>query len=429
VDERLNSYRAALDYLFERTTGGSRFGLERTAALLDALGNPHDALRIFHLAGTNGKGSACATLEAILRHRGLRVGKYTSPHLVDFRERFLVDGRAVDEEYVVEFIERWTPEVERTGATFFEATTAMAFDWFAKSKVDVAVIETGLGGRLDSTNVVRPVVAGVTSIGIDHVEYLGNTRESIAFEKAGIFKEGAPAVIGEPSADVAALLKRFARERGASAIADVWRDAPPSNVTVTGTATEFDLTLGGESKRLRTPLAGAHQASNTTLALLMLHVAGEPWSVSLTEAAAALPGVRLPGRFHREGRFIFDVAHNPDGVAVLAQTLKAVNEPRPVAALLTVLTDKDWRGVMGTLAPVVDVFVLTSAPTAPASRAWNAAEALEYARSRGWSAVLEPDFDRAIQSASSMASTVLVTGSFHTVGDAMARLQVDPLAG
>ena len=156
VGERLSGYRAALDYLFERTTGGSRFGLERTAALLAALGDPHHRLRIFHVAGTNGKGSACATLAAVLRHRGFRVGKYTSPHLVDFRERFLIDGRAVEETYVVDFIERWTPEVERTGATFFEATTAMAFDWFARSNVDVAVIETGLGGRLDSTNVVRP---------------------------------------------------------------------------------------------------------------------------------------------------------------------------------------------------------------------------------------------------------------------------------
>ena len=429
MDERLSGYRAALDYLFERTTGGSRFGLERTTALLAALGDPHRRLRIFHVAGTNGKGSVCATLEAVLRHRGFRVGKYTSPHLVDFRERFLVDGRAVEEAYVVDFIERWTPDVERTGATFFEATTAMAFDWFARSNVDVAVIETGLGGRLDSTNVVRPLVAGVTAIGIDHVEYLGTTRESIAFEKAGIFKPGAPAVIGERDTTIAALLEQHAIANGAAPVASVWRDAPPSAIVVTGHGTAFDVTIDGASARLQTPLAGAHQASNAMVALLMLRAAGAPWSVTLSDAAEGLAGVRLPGRFHREGPFIFDVAHNPDGAGVLAATIMAVGEPRPVAALLTVLTDKDWRGVMAALAPVVDVFVLTSAPTAPMSRAWNAQEALAYARSRGWEAVLEPDFDRAIATASSLASTVLVTGSFHTVGDAMARLQVDPLAG
>lgn len=425
---RLNGYRAALDYLFERTTGGSRFGLERTAALLAALGDPHESLRTFHVAGTNGKGSVCATLEAVLRHRGFRVGKYTSPHLVDFRERFLVDGRPVDEAYVVEFIEQWTPEVERTGATFFEATTAMAFDWFARASVDAAIIETGLGGRLDSTNVVSPLVAGVTTIGIDHVEYLGTTRESIAFEKAGIFKPGRPAVIGEPDASIAGLLEQHARNHGATPIASVWRDVPPSGITVTGQGTTFDVTIGHEVHRLRTPLAGAHQASNTLVALLMLELAGEPWSVTPDEASAGLAGVRLPGRFHREGRFIFDVAHNPDGAAVFAATVKAVGEPRPVAALLTVLTDKDWRGIMGALAPTVDLFVLTNAPTAPASRAWNPREALDYAMSRGWESVLEPDFDRAITTASSLAATVLVTGSFHTVGDAMARLQVDPLA-
>jgi dihydrofolate synthase/folylpolyglutamate synthase len=428
VGERLNGYRAALDYLFERTTGGSRFGLERTAALLAVLDDPHERLHTFHVAGTNGKGSVCATVEAILRQRGFRVGKYTSPHLVDFRERFLVDGRPVDETYVVEFIERWTPEVERTGATFFEATTAMAFDWFVRSHVDVAIIETGLGGRLDSTNVVRPLVAGVTAIGIDHVEYLGTTRESIAFEKAGIFKAGIPAVIGEPDLSIAGLLEQHARTHGAWPIATVWRDAPPSGIRVTEHGTAFDVAVGGQSVRLQTPLAGAHQASNTVTALMMLELAGAPWSATLEEAAAGLARVRLPGRFHREGQFIFDVAHNPDGAAVLAATVKAVGEPRPVAALLTVLTDKDWRGVMGALAPAVDVFVLTSAPTAPASRAWNAPDALDYAKSRGWEAVLEQDFDRAIALASSLAATVLVTGSFHTVGDAMARLQVDPLA-
>lgn len=429
MDDRLSGYRAALDFLFERTTGGSRFGLERTAALLAALGNPHDRFPSLHVAGTNGKGSVCATLEAILRRRGLRVGKYTSPHLVDFRERFLVDGRPVDEAFVVDFIGRWTPDVERTGATFFEATTAMAFDWFARSGVDVAVIETGLGGRLDATNVVRPVAAGVASIGIDHVEYLGSTREEIAVEKAGIFKAGVPALIGEPDGAIAGLLARLAADHGATPIRRVWPDTAPSNLDVSESGTSFDVTVDGESARLHTPLTGAPQASNTVLALLMLRAAGAPFSVSLAEAARALPSVRLPGRFHREDRFIFDVAHNPDGASVLAATVRSVGEPKPVAALLTVLADKDWRGVMEALSPVVDVFVLTNAPTAPASRAWNVEDAGDYARERGWDAVMEPDFDRAITTATNLAATVLVTGSFHTVGDAMARLQVDPLAG
>jgi dihydrofolate synthase/folylpolyglutamate synthase len=429
LSDNARDYRAALDYLFARTTGKSKLGLERTAALLREMGDPHEQLRSLHVAGTNGKGSVCATLETLLRAKGLRVGKYTSPHLLDFRERFLVNGRPVDEQFVVDFIDRWTPTVERIGATFFEATTAMAFDLFAREEVDAAIIETGLGGRLDSTNVVHPLVAGVTSIGIDHTEYLGDTREAIAAEKAGIFKGGVPAVIGERDPAIRSLLADFATDRGASRILDVTVDAAPDEVSVGADGTTFTVSIGSERGRVRTGLAGAHQASNASLALLMLSAAGGAFSTSLSQAREALPAVRLPGRFQRVGRYIFDVAHNPDGAAVLAETVKAVQPPTPRAVVLCVLTDKDWRGVMTALSPVVDTFVLTDAPTAPASRAWDRESAAAFARERGWSVMSEPDFDRALVRATEVSSTVVVTGSFHTVGDAMARLNVDPVVG
>jgi dihydrofolate synthase/folylpolyglutamate synthase len=429
LSDHRTDYREALDYLFARTTGKSKLGLERTVALLRELGDPHERLRSLHVAGTNGKGSVCATLETVLRAKGLRVGKYTSPHLVDFRERFLVDGRRVDEQYVVDFIERWTPAVERIGATFFEATTAMAFDLFAREGVDVAIIETGLGGRLDSTNVVRPLAAGVTSIGIDHVEYLGETREEIAGEKAGIFKRGVPAVIGEPDNAIRSLLAELAREHGAAPVLDVTTDSAPSDVSVGRDGTTFTLTVRGERGAVKTGLAGAYQASNASLALLMLNAAGDAFTTTLADARQALPLVRLPGRFHRVGPYIFDVAHNPDGASVLAATVTEVRPATPIAVVLCVLADKDWRGVMTALAKVVDLFILTDAPTAPESRAWDRSAAIEFARSQGWDAVSEPDFDRALARAMETASTVLVTGSFHTVGDAMARLNVDPVDG
>ena len=422
-------YQDALQYLFARTTGKSKFGLERTRALLAALGNPQDGLKTLHVAGTNGKGSVCATLDALLRARGLRTAKYTSPHLVDFTERFVIDGAAVDARYVVEFIERWTPEVERLGATFFEATTAMAFHYFAESGVDVAVVETGLGGRLDSTNVVRPLVAGVTSIGIDHVEYLGDTREAIAAEKAGIFKAGVPAASGEPDPAIDGLLASLARDRGASRMASVWRDAPPRDIEVGATGTTFVLDVDGRRRSFHTPLAGAHQASNAALALLLVREAGAPYWDGWDGAAAALERVRLPGRFHLTAPYIFDVAHNPAGAAVLARTVQHVAPAAPVTALLCVLEDKDWRGVMTALAPVVSHFVLTDAPTAPRSRSWHLADARAFAMAHGWSATAEHDFEVALAEARARGATVLVTGSFHTVGDAMARLQVDPLAG
>jgi dihydrofolate synthase/folylpolyglutamate synthase len=429
LSDQRGDYREALDYLFARTTGKSKLGLERTAEFLRALGDPHERLPSLHVAGTNGKGSVCATLETVLRAKGVRVGKYTSPHLVDFRERFLVDGRRVDEDYVVDFIRQWTPTVERIGATFFEATTAMAFDLFAREGVDVAIIETGLGGRLDSTNVIRPLAAGVTSIGIDHVEYLGETREEIAAEKAGIFKTGVPAVIGERDDAIRALLADLGRGRGATPILDVVTACKPGDVSVGSEGTTFTVTVGNERGPVRTGLAGVHQVSNASLALLMLNAAGGRLATSLADARAALPAVRLPGRFQRVGPYIFDVAHNPDGAAVLASTVAAVQPPSPRAVVLCVLADKDWKGVMTALAGVADVFMLTDAPTAPASRAWSRDAAAAYAREQGWNAVSEPDFDAALTRATEMARTVVVTGSFHTVGDAMARLDVDPVAG
>jgi dihydrofolate synthase/folylpolyglutamate synthase len=425
----LSGYHAALDFLFARTTGASKLGLERTLGVLALLGDPHRAVPAFHIAGTNGKGSVAATLESLLRHRGLRVGKYTSPHLVDFRERILVDGQPIPEEAVVEFIERWTPEIERVGATFFEATTALAFDWFARAGAQVSVIETGLGGRLDATNVIHPLAAGVVSIGIDHTEFLGDTLESIAREKAGIFKPGAAAAIAEADEGIRALLARLARQAGAAPIETVGEDWRVADITLGSDGTIFGVSGPTGLARLRTPLVGLHQARNATLALAMLHAAGDAWQVAPREAQAGLSTVFLPGRFQRRGEFIFDVAHNPSGAQVLAETLAAVAPPAPVVALLTVLRDKDWRGMMAALAPAVGHFVITSAPTAPESRAWRPEEAIAHAAANGWSAELERDFDRAIARARAAGATVVVTGSFHTVGDAMARLRLSPLDG
>jgi dihydrofolate synthase/folylpolyglutamate synthase len=425
----LTHYHSALEYLFARTTGTFKFGLERTAALLGEMGDPHRRYPILHIAGTNGKGSSVATAGALLRAKGLRVAKYTSPHLVDFRERVLVDDTPVSEEEVVEFIERWTPAVERIGASFFEATTALAFAHFARRQVDVAVIETGLGGRLDATNVVQPVVAGVTSIGLDHTDYLGETLEQIAGEKAGIFKSGVPAVIGEPDPDVRGWLARDARAANASAIRVVAEETHLSDVGLGAGGTSFRLRALGDERTIETPLLGVHQAANFAFALELLDAAGDPFRVPLADAARAVRDVRLPGRFQRVGRWIFDVAHNPDGARTVAATLGRVAHESPVVALLCVLADKDWRAMIDALAPVVDRFVLTDAPTAPQSRAWPLADAAAYARERGYAVVAERDFDRAVARAGAEGATVLVTGSFHTVGDAMTRLQVSPLTG
>jgi dihydrofolate synthase/folylpolyglutamate synthase len=425
---RTSAYIASLDYLFARVTGGWKMGLDRTSELLSLLGDPHTRVPAFHVAGTNGKGSVVATLDALLRGLGLRVGKYTSPHLIDFRESIAVNDVPIREDDVVEFIRRWTPDVERLGATFFEATTAMAFDHFVREQVDVAVIEVGLGGRLDSTNVITPVAAGISSIGIDHVQYLGDTLEQIASEKAGIFKPGVPAVIGESDVQLRAFLARLAKNAQASPVRVVADEWTVSNIDVSLDGTRFSLGTSEGTRELRTPLIGRHQAMNAATALSMMEAAGAPYAAAACDPQRALDRVRIAGRFQSVGSIIFDVAHNPAGCEVLCETLRAVRPARPLTCLMTALRDKDWRSMMTTLAPEVDRFVLASPPSVPADRAWTLAEALTFAATCGVPASAEPDFDRALDDARTTGGTTLITGSFHTVGDAMARLQVSPLA-
>ena len=392
------------------------------------LENPHRKYPSFHVAGTNGKGSTVATLDAVLRGAGLRVGRYTSPHLVDFCERIVVDGVPIPQASVTAWLERWEPAMTRLGATFFEATTALAFAYFAEQRVDVAIVEVGLGGRLDATNIVQPLAAAVTQIGFDHLEFLGDSLEAIAGEKAGIFKSGAAAVVGDTRAETRQLLTERAEAAHAAPVLVTGRDWLVRDIRVDGLGTEFTLEIEGAARRLRTPLIGEFQAHNTSVALAMLRAAGGPWSALEARAESLLSGVRLAGRFHRSGKWLFDVAHNADGAATVASNLLEVGAARPIVAVVSVLRDKDWRGILQSLAPAADRVIVTTAPTAPATRAWNLDEVATWLADTGYRAEIVRDFDVALSVAEAHGATVLVTGSFHTVGDAMERLQVDPLA-
>ena len=310
MDDHLTPYGAAIQALFARTTGSIKPGLERTEALLAKVGSPQRKLSAIHVAGTNGKGSVVATCEALLRARGLVVGRYTSPHLVDFRERVTVNGQPIFEEEVLEFLERWIPTAEEMGATFFEVTTALAFDWLAKREVDLAVIETGLGGRLDSTNVLTPRVATVTSIGLDHMDLLGDTLEAIAKEKAGIFKAGIPAVIGEPAPAIRELLAKCAKEAVATPVVILEDAYAISDVQVSASGTSFKL----NGQTMTTPLLGVHQARNTATAIATLAAIGKEYlpppgsqgACQTLSASMSTPAVKideLPGRPEGRPRF------------------------------------------------------------------------------------------------------------------------------
>jgi dihydrofolate synthase/folylpolyglutamate synthase len=428
MDDLLTSYSAAIEALFARTTSGIKPGLERTEAILAQLGSPHEKLFAIHVAGTNGKGSVVATAEALLTAPGRKIGRYTSPHLIDFRERITVGGEPIPESAVLKFLEEWIPAAEEMGATFFELTTALAFDWFARQQVDIAVIETGLGGRLDSTNVLTPGVATVTSIGLDHTDLLGDTLEAIAREKAGIFKRGVPAVIGESSPEIRSVLAKYAKNAGADPVVVIDDEYQISDVEVSETGTSFALAKKSARQSVITPLIGAFQARNTAIAIATVAALGRKYRPTRAQISSKLTQLFLPGRYQRYGKFIFDVAHNPDGARTVAESIRALDPPRPRTALVAVLADKDWQGIIRALAPAVDRFVFTNAPSAPPERRWDPSRAQAFAASQGFESQLEPDLDAALQRAQNNAQTVLVTGSFHTVGDVMSRLQVSPFA-
>ena len=422
------TYKAVIERLFERTGSKVLPGLERTEELLDALGDPHRKYPSFHIAGTNGKGSTVATLDALLRFGGRRVARYTSPHLVDFRERIVVDGRPIPEAALLALLNRLEPIAESIDATFFEITTAAAMAYFADSNVDVAVIETGLGGALDSTNVIDPVVATVTNISLDHTEYLGSTLQGIADEKGGIFKFGRPAVIAEPRMDLAKRLAERAAERGATPISVTRLHWRAWSVSLAGGMTSFTAATPLGRTRLSTPLIGEHQVRNTLAALATLHAAGPAYAIKKENINRALSTVSLPGRFQRVRDWIFDVAHNAAGARALAETLAARPSPAPITIVLGVLKDKDWYGMIDALAPVANHFIITQPLSAPPERAWDPIPAAAHANACKVPVSLEQDFRAAIARAESRPGTKVVCGSFHTVGDAMAILGIDPSA-
>jgi len=360
---------------------------------------------------------------------GHRVGLYTSPHLVDFRERVLVDRVPIPEAAVT----MWTSRVEEAAlgleATFFEVATALAFADFAARGVEVAVVEVGLGGRLDATNVLRPVASGVTRIALEHTDYLGTELAGIAREKAGIAKPGVPFVTTEADPEIAGVLLAEAGSRGA--VAERLDPATCTAGVVAGAdGVRFDATTPARAYRgLVVGLAGAHQAANALLAVRLCELAGAAWPVGETAMREGLRAARMSGRFDRRGRWIFDVAHNPDGVRALVEALRAAAPPRPLVAVVAVLRDKAWREMLALLGPEVDRLVVTAAPDAPADRAWDLGEVVAWARAQRLAARAEGDFDAALAGAAREAATVLVTGSFHTVGDAMRRLPGTPPLG
>jgi dihydrofolate synthase/folylpolyglutamate synthase len=417
--------------LFPTLATGVQWGLERTEQALAALGDPHRQYRTLHVGGTNGKGSVTSTVGAILQRGGRRTGCYTSPHLCSIRERMLIDGRPIPEPDLLAYAEAVQDPVVRYGLTFFEAVTVLAMYAFARENVDVAVMEVGLGGRLDSTNVIRPEVTAVTNVAMDHSDFLGNTLDAIAREKAGIMKAGVPFVTAEDSPELLELFRELAREAGAPFTRlhpEVIRE-----VEVSREHTELRMqTRAWGELTLRTPLVGHHQATNAALTVEILEHLEPGLRPSAEEIVEGMKAVVYHGRdeiAHVEGRtWLFDVAHNTAGILSLVDTIDRLDLPRPLVAVVGVLGDKDWRSMLPPLLSRTDAAFLTNPPSAPPGRRWDPVAAADLVDGLTVVRVVE-DFVQAVRRAEESAGegTIVVTGSAHTVGPAMSLLGLDPL--
>jgi dihydrofolate synthase/folylpolyglutamate synthase len=434
MDNSDAAYRQTLDYLYARLPMFSRIGaaaikkdLGNTLALCAALGNPQRRLKCIHIAGSNGKGSTSHMLAAIFQQAGYRTGLYTSPHLVDFRERIRINGAMVPKEFVTRFVATHRENIERISPSFFEITVAMAFAAFAEYEVDVAIIETGLGGRLDSTNVITPELSVITNISLEHTDLLGHTIAEIAAEKAGIIKLGRPVVIGEEGPEAMPVFLRKAEEEGAALHAGDthWQ------VTLKGETFYARRLSDGKEVLLDCPLGGTYQQANIATVLTAVDVLRmRGWQLSEEAVKLGLRDVKkltgLRGRWdlwQERPLIIADVAHNPAGLAHVMRDWARLSARRK-HVLLGFVRDKDVRSALSFFKDGAALhFCAAQVP-----RAMPAGELTQIAASIGLHGTVHEsvgDALRAIFATMEPEDALLITGSFFVVGEAMTEFYQD----
>lgn len=408
----------AIAYIHSVCWKGSIPGLSRTQELLAKMGNPEKRLKFVHIAGTNGKGSTAAMTASILQQAGYCTGLYTSPYIYRFHERMQVNGVEISDEELAEVTEFVKPLAESMAEspTEFELVSCIAFEFFARKHCDMVVLEVGMGGALDSTNVIEtPEVAVITNIGLDHTEYLGSTVEEIAATKAGIFKEGGHAVIYRSSPSVEKVLEDVCRERHVSLKKADFDGIHPISHGLEGQV--FDC---GKRKDLHLPLLGEHQLKNAAVVLSVVDTLQENgWNISEENVRAGLAQVRWPGRFDVMGRdplFIIDGGHNPQCIESLVTNIRDYLTGRRVIALTGVLADKDYADMYKPAMPYIQKFVCI---TPPNPRKLEAEALAEYLRKAGADAQAAPSIPAGVAMAKELAGkdgVVLCFGSLYSIG-------------
>ncbi len=408
------NYSEAIQFLYGLQMFGANFGLENTRQLAALAGDPQEKLRFIHVAGTNGKGSTCAMLESIYRAAGLRVGLFTSPHLVSFRERIQVNRQLIPENELVRLVEEIQPLLKQFPAdnhlTLFEVVTVMALKFFAEQKCDLVIWETGLGGRLDATNIVTPLASVITNIAFDHQQWLGDTLEKIAAEKAGIIKPGIPVVTTTDEKSALAVIEKTAREK----------NAPLTRIQ----NSEFRI------QNSELSLLGEHQKINATLALATVEVLQKQIPVSEEKIRAGLQNVNWPGRLQlikkpNGQKILLDGAHNIAGVETLRAALPA---GVPLVFIVGFLGDKDWRPMCEILAPLASKIFCVPVASARTADARELTKTF-HAANPGAEILVCDSLSEALEKSGSphpAQDLIVITGSLYLVGEALELLGLSP---
>ncbi len=422
------SYSQTVEWMFNLERFGIKLGLDNMREFSRRIGDPHLDFRSVHVTGTNGKGSVCTFVSEMLRQHGLRVGLYTSPHLVDFRERIRVDGRMMPQRDVVRLSDELRVHMEDKASqgrerqlTFFEFTTGLAFRYFSERDVDYVVAEVGMGGRMDATNIIQPDVAAITRIGLEHTDYLGPTIAHIAGEKAGIIKGGCDVITCERDPAVLGIFEDACRRHSCD-IARIERDFDVGRVRQSLSGTRFDYTGQHDMKDLRTGLLGGYQAENAAAAIAIVeHLEGKGVGIAEDEIRRGLSRARWPGRLDivsRDPMLMLDGSHNPDGAATTGRTLEDLGVT-PVTFVVGCMKDKDARGIVRALAPHAARMIVTQVDN---KRALDAGALGMIVREEFEGPVtVIGDPGEAIENAldGSVGKGVCVTGSLYLVGDAI----------
>jgi len=420
----------ALERLYKRHAFGIKPGLEVIEALLSKLGNPERSFGAVHVAGTNGKGSVCAMLDSVLRVAGGNIGLYTSPHLVSFNERICVGGVPINDadlSVLIDRVEEISSGVARDlkrEPTFFECGTAMAFEHFKKKGVSLAVVEVGMGGRLDATNVVKPLVSVITRVSLEHMMHLGKDIESIAFEKAGIIKAGIPVICGATDEKAFQVIRRIAKERG----------APFYNAGENAVIRQISSDLSGQKVNVETanasygtvkmPLIGLHQMENLATAITAIEVLGNVIGndIAPEKIKAGIAAAKWKGRFQvlkTDPPVILDGAHNPGAAEVLAETLRSMFHGKPIGMITGMCGDKDVHGFVKPFGSLVKKLWVVPVRS---ERNMSAGQIVAAGRGMGWT-VSEMSLQKALVEAETWArnagGAVCIAGSLFLAGEVL----------